>query len=148
VRSDPWQRQVIDEAKNPHEGFGPGEDPVTVVQLLGGADLGTERAVPPRWRSLWRRTDFLGFPVHGYASNVLRDRDGTCHNENPIDRGATERDPQSYLWRIARHDNYLSTAQYREARDELVEMLVARPRRAGVQSKPAAQSEPVDVVGG
>jgi hypothetical protein len=126
VRSDPWQRQVIDEAKNPHEGFGPDEDPVTAVRLLGGARLGKEDAVQPRWRSLWRRTDFLGFPVHGYASNVLRDRDGTCRNENLIDRGAAERDPQSYLWRVARHDNYLSTAQYRAARDELVEMLIAR----------------------
>jgi hypothetical protein len=138
---------VIDEAKNPHEGFGPDKDPVTAVGLLGGARLGDEDAVQPRWRSLWRRTDFLGFPVHGYASNVLRDRDGKCHNENLIDRGATERDPQSYLWRIARHDNYLSTAQYRAARDELVEMLVARPPGPGTQPKPATRNAPAGVVG-
>jgi hypothetical protein len=136
VRSDPWQLQVVDEVRNPHDGFGPEEDPddpegatVTVVSLLGGGDLSKDDAAPPRWRSLWRRTDILGFPVHGYASNVLKNKDDdTCYNENPIDRGATERDPESYLWRVGRHDNYLSTAQYIEARDELVEMLTSRAK--------------------
>ncbi|MFE7844258.1 hypothetical protein ACFUTX_03570 [Microbacterium sp. NPDC057407] len=141
VRADPWEKQVIEEAKHPYEGFGPDEDPVTVVRLLGGAHLGTDHAVQPRWRSLWRRTDFLGFPVHGYASNVVRDHDGTCRNENLIDRGATERSPQSYLWRIARHDNYLSTAQYRAARDELVAMLRSERPKIARQEKPTSRRE-------
>ena len=64
----------------------------------------------PRWRNLWRRTDYLGFPVYGYRD------DG-----NPVDRGTTESAPSSYLWRIARHSDYLGTTQYLLARDELVD---------------------------
>lgn len=123
-RSDPWKTQVLEEHDRPRVPIGEPDDPATLVSLLGG-DLHDPTAwVVPRWRSLWRRTDYLGFPVFGYWSNVV---DGA--NENPIDRGATERAPRAYLWTIARHNDYLSTLQYREARDELVDMLTAA--RAG-----------------
>ncbi|MCD2443120.1 hypothetical protein LQ757_12625 [Agromyces sp. SYSU K20354] len=69
-------------------------------------------AAVPRWRSLWRRTDYLGFPVYGYRG------DG-----NPIDEGATESAPKTYLWRIATHSDYLGTEQFLRARDELVDEL-------------------------
>lgn len=122
LRSDPWTKQVVDEAKEPITSIGANDDPPTIVSLLGGDLSGKVHRVAPRWRNLWRRTDYLGFPVFGYWSNVT---DGV--NENPIDRGATEHSPRSYLWTVARHNDYLSTLQYREARDELVSML-ARPR--------------------
>lgn len=82
----------------------PRRDEVTLTALLGA-----EGQEVPRWRNLWRRTDYLGFPVYGYRD------DG-----NPVDRGTTESAPSSYLWRIARHSDYLGTTQYLLARDELV----------------------------
>ena len=104
--ADPWKKQVLDDYRRPPSARDDG-DPPTVVELLGA----------PRWRSLWRRTDPLGFRVNGYGSN---DKDGA--NTNPIDRGATEREPRSYLWSVAGHSDYLSRRQYREARDELIDM--------------------------
>lgn len=122
LRSDPWTRQVVDEARNPRVQTAPPGDPPTVVSLLGGRLNPQQQFVAPRWRNLWRRSDYLGFPVFSHWSAV---RDGV--NENPIDRGASEREPRSYLWAVARHNDYLSTLQYQEARDELIAMFVGRP---------------------
>ncbi len=116
--ADPWKRQVLEDNRRPASPLQKDRDPVSVVQLLGGDFRDPDRLVPPRWRSLWRRSDYLGFPVTGYWSDEV---DGV--NENPIDRGATERSPRSYLWAVAKHNDYLSTMQYRAARDELVEMM-------------------------
>lgn len=87
----------------------------TLVELLGG-DLA--EGTPPRWRSLWRRTDYLGFPVESYRSD-----------DNPVDRGASERSPRPYLWTVARHNDYMPTLQYVEARTELLSEL--RSSRGG-----------------
>ncbi len=119
--ADPWRRQVIDDNTPPASPLFRGSDPASLVHLLGGDFSDPSSSIAPRWRSLWRRTDYLGFPVHGYWSN---DIDGD--NENPIDRGATEKAPRSYLWTVARHNDYLSTPQYRSARHELVEMMKQR----------------------
>jgi len=81
----------------------------TLVEILGG-DLAAGR--PPRWRSLWRRTDYLGFPVESYRSE-----------DNPVDRGASERASRPYLWTVARHNDYMPTLQYLEARNELLRQL-------------------------
>ncbi len=108
---------------------------MTLVELLGG-NLAEGQA--PRWRSLWRRTDYLGFPANSFRSD-----------DNLIDRGASERAPRPYLWTIARHNDYLGTLQYVEARDELLEALkrprVGRriyeafaPRFAGARNQPPA----------
>ena len=78
--------------------------------------LGATAEKGPRWRSLWRRTDYLGFPVFSYK------RVG-----NPIDRGASERAPLTYLWKIARHNDYLGTLQYSSARQELLTALADAP---------------------
>lgn len=117
LRADPWKRQVVAEARSPRKAVGEADDPPTVVDMLGGDFRDADRWRVPRWRNLWRRTDYLGFPVLAHAGATV---DGL--DENPIDRGASERCPKSYLWRIARHNDYLSTAQYRAARQELVEM--------------------------
>ncbi|WP_344369780.1 hypothetical protein [Agromyces tropicus] len=118
-RSDPWSPQVIAEDSAPFRSADDG--PPTVVSLLGGDLRDPAAYVPPRWRSLWRRTDYLGFPAFSYWSRT----EGAVGN--PIDRGATERSPRSYLWAVARHNDYLSTTEYRAARSELVGMLAQHP---------------------
>lgn len=78
---------------------------LTVVDSLttpGNGDL--------RWRSLWRRTDYIGFPVDDYVGS-------------PIDRPAQEEDTTTYLFSIGTHLNYPRAPQYREQLDELVAML-------------------------
>jgi hypothetical protein len=130
LESDPWRRQVIADNRPPVLPVHKDDDPPSVVELLGGDFRDREHPVPPRWRSLWRRTDYLGFPVTGFWSNEI---DGI--NENPIDRRATERSPRSYLWAVAKHNDYLSTPQYRSARDELIAMLAD----GRVRSEPSVQ---------
>ena len=71
--------------------------------------LGGTSATAPHWRNLWRRTDYLGFPANSYRPG------------DPIDRGASERMPRTYLWSVARHNGYLGTLQYIEARSKLLE---------------------------
>lgn len=93
--------------------------PLTLTAILGADDGPPHRRVP-RWRSLWRRTDYLGFPVYGYRSDP-----------NPVDRGATETAPATYLWRVADHSNYLGTPQILRARDELVAELRHTSRSDG-----------------
>jgi hypothetical protein len=108
-RMDPWSRQVVEDWK----------DPMPAVQLDAWTLTETLGATPemgPRWRSLWRRTDYLGFPVFSYR------RPG-----NPVDRGASERAPLTYLWKIARHNDYLGTLQYSGARQELLNDLAGAP---------------------
>lgn len=61
------------------------------------------------WLSLWRRTDYLGFPVGGYGAN-------------PIDRSASEEDRSGYLLEIGTHSNYPRAPEYDEALAELVAM--------------------------
>lgn len=100
---DPWRKQVEDEWSKDLPA--PATDREKTLTGLLGSD-GTDVR---RWRSLWRRTDYLGFPVYAYRGAG-----------NPIDLGATESAPASYLWRIATHSDYLGTPQYEEARDILV----------------------------
>jgi hypothetical protein len=113
-RRDPWRAQVVAEFA-PEVGFG-GQDELEPLPQPGQDDqrsltaiLGAHARTVPRWRNLWRRTDYLGFPVYAYRS------DG-----NPVDRGTTESVPDSYLWQIGTHSNYLGTPQFLLARAELV----------------------------
>jgi hypothetical protein len=64
----------------------------------------------PAWVNLWRRTDFLGFPVVGYGLNE-------------VDRGAEEMDRSAYLFAVAAHSGYLASWAYHEALDEVVDRL-------------------------
>ena len=112
-KRDPWQKQVEDE-------FGLTPDaaaklsPATPADAYADSDsslaamLGGSRDHAPRWRNMWRRTDFLGFPVFSYHSEP-----------NPVDRGASETAP-GYQWTIAKHSGYLGTEQLDLARIELV----------------------------
>jgi len=64
----------------------------------------------PAWVNLWRRTDFLGFPVVGYGLNE-------------IDRGAEEMDRSAYLFAVATHSGYQSSWAYHAALDEVIARL-------------------------
>ena len=66
----------------------------------------------PLWIGLWRRTDFLGFPVDSYAARA-----------GAIDQGAGEIEPTSYLVKIATHGGYPLVAQYHHAVETLVRRL-------------------------
>jgi hypothetical protein len=87
---DPWQHEV---GTSPTE-LAPDAD--TLVNRLRDAS-----DKPPRWRNLWRRTDYLGFPVHAYQPNV-------------IDVRASEVDETGYQIVIGTHSDYPNTAEYWE----------------------------------
>ena len=112
---DPWRNEVRAEFRSDHLPL-PQQAKAQGDELTLTAILGAKGREVPRWCSLWRRTDFLGFPVYSYRDD-----------DNPVDRGATESAPGSYLWRIATHSNYLGTRQFNVARDDLVKALGGRP---------------------
>ncbi len=93
--ADPWQRELSGPTTNARRAA----DSV-VIRLAGPA------GTPPRWRSLWRRTDFLGFPVHSYRPNE-------------IDRPAEETDETTYLTAVVAHSDYPRAPAYGKAFDEL-----------------------------
>ena len=112
---DPWRNQVRAEFRSDHlPGYRASQ--VEGDELTLTAILGAKGREVPRWRSLWRRTDFLGFPVYSYRDE-----------RNPVDRGATESAPGTYLWRIATHGDYLGTSSSLLARDDLVKDSAADP---------------------
>ena len=63
-----------------------------------------------RWVSLWRRTDYLGFPADRYVGSA-------------IDRPAQEVDTSGYLPQVGTHSGYTRVEAYRDALAHLVRML-------------------------
>jgi hypothetical protein len=90
---DPWQGADLDDAGD--------VSPLARRLTVPGNGLG--------WRSLWRRTDYLGFPVGGYVPN-------------PLDRSASEEDRSGYLLQIGTHSDYPRVPEYDVALAELVAM--------------------------
>lgn len=105
--ADPWQRQVEDdqclERCNILAAAGMSAEPkdATLRSLL------TRSSGDVAWRSLWRRTDFLGFPVDSFSPN-------------DIDSGADEFAPKRYLIQIATHPGYPSSPQYSRTLTDLL----------------------------
>jgi hypothetical protein len=85
-------RRAVDETVAP-------DGPPTVRSLLS-----TGRTV--RWLSLWRRTDYLGFPVDRFVGS-------------PVDEAAEEVDTSGYLAEIATLGGYPRTGAYALALAEL-----------------------------
>lgn len=105
---DPW----IDEVRNPPAAAVPalGIDADSVVRRLGGRGGSRRGGRPPAWINLWRRTDFLGFPVASYGKNL-------------VDRGAEEVDRTSHLFTLATHAGYPRSVAYHDAMDEVLRRL-------------------------
>lgn len=106
AQADPWYSQVQTDQLGSPPTFPPSRatDP-TLVELLTQPE---GRGVA--WFSLWRRTDYLGFPVNSNAPNA-------------IDRGADEFGPPRYLIKVATHPDYPSSPQYAAALRELIDRL-------------------------
>ncbi|GGN02489.1 hypothetical protein GCM10011609_46720 [Lentzea pudingi] len=77
-------------------------------------DRGLSTLLGPSWINLWRRTDYLGFPVHGWESN-------------PLDRRADEGTPD----RVQTHGGYHLCAAYRQAFADLVSIDLNRSPDSG-----------------
>jgi hypothetical protein len=94
---DPWQHEKGAELP-----------PWTVGRWSVVARLSRGPDGPTLWRSLWRPTDYLGFPVYSFQPN-------------PIDGPADEADESGYLLTVLTHSNYPRTLEYREAMRELAD---------------------------
>jgi hypothetical protein len=106
---DPWQDEVDAANSSPP----PPHPDVARKSLLGqlGATAGFPPS-PPRWKSLWRRTDYLGFPVWRYPAAPDVD-------PNPLDVVAAEVITVGYLAEIQTHSDYPLTPAYGVAFAEL-----------------------------
>ncbi|MGH1526697.1 hypothetical protein ACRAWC_22960 [Leifsonia sp. L25] len=118
-KGDPWFTQVeLDQGGEPVTVTPSGADDPSLVQLLTQPDGSVA------WINLWRRTDYLGFPINSYRLDDRRPDD--------LDRGADEFGPPRYLVKVATHPDYQSAPQYRQALLDVIERL-----RGGAR-KPAA----------
>ena len=140
VARDPWAEDrripaVTEPAVAPPRTRPTDPPPLTLLDSLGG------RATP-RWLSLWRRTDFAGFPADAYTVGPPRnveepqppewpeppldpdaDPGGPPRPARPLDRMAGEYDEDAYMFVAARHSDYPRSAAYRRAVDDLVESM-------------------------
>ncbi|MBB5168246.1 hypothetical protein [Mycobacterium sp. AZCC_0083] len=96
---DPWAREIEAHGKPVSELPNAHQDSMRGV-------LSAAKATNTRWRNLWRRTDYLGFPVWGYL-------------DNPIDRRAEEVIRFDYLAEIQTHGGYPRTVAYDDAFEAL-----------------------------
>ncbi len=101
---DPWRRE-------------PGATP----------DRGLTTLLGPSWINLWRRTDYLGFPVHGWE-------------DNPLDRRASETDGSPD--KVETHGGYHLCVAYRQAFDELVAIEVNEALPGRDQSDTSGEVRP------
>lgn len=123
--SDPWKDRFLPTPpllpQNPPQGH-------LVGLLRGGADG------PGVWQNLWRRTDYLGFPVYSYPNDTA--------DKNALDATALEIEPDSYQALVATHGNYFKTSSYAVARESLLKDWEFQEGRA-----PAGTTMAVVVVG-
>jgi hypothetical protein len=91
----------------------------------GAPDPGSRRRL--RWRSLWRRTDFLGFPVNGYVSKEPDEASDVV----TIDRMDSEWDDTVSPATVATHGGDQKTPEFREQLDRLVTLLTADDTATG-----------------
>ena len=88
--------------------------PGSLVELLSPANAEKPTA-DVRWRSIWRRTDYLGFPMWSYNQPASMGVAG-----NPIDCLGEEVDETSYLVGVVSHSWPPRCRRYRWALTEVV----------------------------
>ncbi|WP_029287584.1 hypothetical protein [Cellulomonas sp. HZM] len=106
--SDPWR-------SDPPAAAAP-TGTTLVDSLTTPADPRSRRGPTVRWRSLWRRTDFIGFPVDSYDVAATE-----------LDHPAQEVDGTAYLLKVAAHSGYPAAAEYRFQLGALVTALRGSP---------------------
>lgn len=89
---DPWSSEIGERSRPSAD-----ESPASVVGLL------TSGKNVVFWRDLWRRTDYIGFPVWAYTP------------PNDIDGGAEEIDHTGYLVEVMTHSDYPRSRAYESA---------------------------------
>jgi hypothetical protein len=102
LRDDPWHNEMSGPAPKAEVGDG------SVANILGGRK---GRVGAPRWRNLWRRTDYLGFPVCAYRTRR--------EHVNITDVPADEVVEVHFLPEVQTHGGYPFTQQYESALREL-----------------------------
>lgn len=110
---DPWARDFQAQRRQP-----PPRVDRLVGRLLGGDTV--------QWASLWRLTDYLGFPAVSTAPPPGAPGDASARpaHRGPraatgVDRYAQEVDTSGYMVRIGRHTDYFRTPAYAAALREL-----------------------------
>ncbi len=107
LTGDPWVDLVSEDSDATPGGGSPaaGEASPTSVRALLTDDRGQLR-----WVNLWRRTDYLGFPVDRYLAST-------------VDRPAEEVDTSAYLPQVGTHSGYTRVPAYRDALVHLLGVL-------------------------
>ena len=104
---DPWSRKAENDA--------PTQSDLHSLRAL------LEPGSQSRWINLWRRTDYIGFPVVEYATEP------TATDE--LDRRAEEVDETGYVLKVLTHSDYPRVPAYSKAFDDLRSRGLQRRRR-------------------
>jgi hypothetical protein len=108
--ADPWSKQVArDYDRANAEQYTVPENYSLASLLSGGWGKPGNSQVSRNWINIWRRTDYLGFPI-----------DSFCTGPGQRDRIAEEIEPNGYMEEVATHANYLSTDAYTTSRNALI----------------------------
>ncbi|MET0828110.1 MAG: hypothetical protein ABWY26_01195 [Microbacterium sp.] len=112
--ADPWKVDFDDQELSSGSASASTETPA-VGRLDGtlvsdGAGPGT----PVRWVSLWRLTDYLGYPA---MSTAISGADAAWHND--VDRFADELDKSGYMVAVGTHGEYYRVKSYDDALRQL-----------------------------
>ncbi|WP_314507891.1 hypothetical protein [uncultured Microbacterium sp.] len=89
-----------------------------IGRVSGTLVAGGTTPPPVRWISLWRLTDYLGYPAFSTAPNG----EGW---QNHVDRYASELDLSGYMVEVGTHGEYYRVAEYAEAVTQLRDALEA-----------------------
>lgn len=129
---DPWTHDVATQEKSDAGRRdplpAPPSSPAPVGRLNGTLLLppppakgAVDRSAGMRWISLWRLTDYLGYPAFSTAPRG----EGW---ENHVDRCADELDTSGYMVAVGTHGEYYRVPQFERAVEQLRDELVRAPR--------------------
>ncbi len=118
--SDPWKVDFEDQQISTGSAWSPSTETPPVGRIDGTlVGDGTGAGTPVRWVSLWRLTDYLGYPAMSTATGVA---DEAWHND--VDRFADELDTSGYMVAVGTHGEYYRVKSY----DDALRQLAGVPR--------------------